>query len=519
MLILRKDKAIGYFLPEPICGLLIFSLLYDQYLKCKFCLITSKLILYLMYRLPFTDDGKWLGAGNADDPSGYGHAPGGQFYAFDFKHKPEGAEVRAVRGGIVVFVENNQTCNTYNLPPGDPCEGKPGYGNAVLIRHLDNTVAAYNHMQKGSIPVTKNQWVAQGQKIGLSGNTGYSSEPHLHLDVRAYWNNENDFGSTFPIIFQDKNHLAWRPHVGDVLHSNNDYTLQEDWRWCKKCRGLFFGGNPGSVCPAGGAHDKTGGGNYSLVRNSPNFPGQQDWRWCKKCQGLFFGGNPGSVCPAGGAHTGGGNYNLKFSSPDPNEQVDWHWCNKCQGLFFGDNLGSICPVNSAHNSEGSGAYVLLISKFNAVQGNWYKCSKCRVLFYGGGAGSKCPKDNGPHDITGSNQYYITIDTIEYPGNSECRRCDKCKALWWAGGSPSKCPVGSGGHSKSQTGHVYYLVTYNNSTPNPTPTPDQGGWKICDGCRSLYKSSVQPKTGECLSSGGQHSHLFGSNTYCVLISNK
>jgi hypothetical protein len=83
---------------------------------------------------------------------------------------------------------------------------------------------------------------------------------------------------------------------------------------------------------------------------------------------------------------------------------------------------------------------------------------------------------------------------------------------------SKCPVGNGQHSKSQTGHVYYLVTYNNSTPFPLPTPDQGGWKICDGCRSLYNSNPQPKTGECLSSGGQHSHFIGSNTFCVLISN-
>jgi murein DD-endopeptidase MepM/ murein hydrolase activator NlpD len=232
-----------------------------------------------MYRLPFKDDGKWKSAGNADDPSRQGHAPGGQFYAFDFRHNPEGAEVLAVRGGTVVFVENNQTCNTYNLPPGDPCEGKPGYGNAVLIRHLDNTVAAYNHMRKGTVTVQKDQVVVQGQKIGLSGNTGYSSEPHLHIDVRAYWNNENDFGSTFPIIFQDKNHVAWRPHVGDELHSDNDYKRQEQWKWCSKCQGLFFGGYSGSVCPAGpGGHSK-GGGNYVLYKARFN-PVQGDWHKC-----------------------------------------------------------------------------------------------------------------------------------------------------------------------------------------------------------------------------------------------
>jgi murein DD-endopeptidase MepM/ murein hydrolase activator NlpD len=280
-----------------------------------------------MYRLPFKDDGKWKSAGNADDPSRQGHAPGGQFYAFDFRHNPEGAEVLAVRGGTVVFVENNQTCNTYNLPPGDPCEGKPGYGNAVLIRHLDNTVAAYNHMRKGTVTVQKDQVVVQGQKIGLSGNTGYSSEPHLHIDVRAYWNNENDFGSTFPIIFQDKNHVAWRPHVGDELHSDNDYKRQEQWKWCSKCQGLFYSKHSPSNCPAGsGGH--TGGGNYSLEHDiGPDYNRQDDWYRCTKCQILFYGGNPGSVCPAGpGGHSkGGGNYVLYKARFNP-VQGDWHKC-------------------------------------------------------------------------------------------------------------------------------------------------------------------------------------------------
>jgi hypothetical protein len=88
---------------------------------------------------------------------------------------------------------------------------------------------------------------------------------------------------------------------------------QPNWRWCHKCQGMFFGGNSGSVCPAGGAHDATGSGNYSVAHDTPAVHGQQDWRWCHKCQGMFFGGNPGSVCPVGGAHdaTGSGNYSLR----------------------------------------------------------------------------------------------------------------------------------------------------------------------------------------------------------------
>jgi 3',5'-cyclic AMP phosphodiesterase CpdA len=67
-----------------------------------------------------------------------------------------------------------------------------------------------------------------------------------------------------------------------------------------------------SVCPAGGKHDHSQSGNYTLAHNDPSAPGQSDWRWCKKCQGLAFSLNQPSVCPAGGSHdySQSGNYTL-----------------------------------------------------------------------------------------------------------------------------------------------------------------------------------------------------------------
>lgn len=89
----------------------------------------------------------------------------------------------------------------------------------------------------------------------------------------------------------------------------HDYSLpngQDNWRWCRKCSGLFFAGNPSAgACPAEGAHDASGSANYCLRVNAPSsVPGQQpNWRWCKKCQGLFFAGNPSAgVCKAEGTH-------------------------------------------------------------------------------------------------------------------------------------------------------------------------------------------------------------------------
>jgi hypothetical protein len=147
----------------------------------------------------------------------------------------------------------------------------------------------------------------------------------------------------------------------------NDYALpaptsgQGNWRWCHKCQGLYFAGNPGSHCPAGAAHDQTGSGEYFLVHDASSYPGQANWRWCHKCQGLYFAGNPGSHCPAGGAHdqTASGNYSLLQQSPFAPGQHGWRWCHKCQGLFFAHNPGSHCPAGGAHDETGSGDYSLL----------------------------------------------------------------------------------------------------------------------------------------------------------------
>ena len=148
--------------------------------------------------------------------------------------------------------------------------------------------------------------------------------------------------------------------VNPPLYDTN-INEQNDWRWCSKCQGLFFGGNPGSKCPAGGAHIKVGSGNYHLVQNTVGVPGQTNWRWCSKCQGLFFGGNPGSKCPAGGAHIklGSGNYRLVQNLPGVPGQANWRWCSKCQGLHFAGNPGSKCPAGGPHITAGSGDYRLV----------------------------------------------------------------------------------------------------------------------------------------------------------------
>lgn len=178
----------------------------------------------VVYRLPFDSDPAWkLSNGNWDDPApGHGGDPNGlQAFAFDFVH-PEGGCVRAARGGRVHALVASESGNSWGSK--DPCN--PGVGNYLVIDHGDGTFGVYWHMKQNGILVKVGDTVNRGDDIALSGNTGNSSTPHLHFDVRSGWDLKYSCSnlSEFPslrIRFEDKYHICWIPRVGDTLASNN----------------------------------------------------------------------------------------------------------------------------------------------------------------------------------------------------------------------------------------------------------------------------------------------------------
>ena len=55
------------------------------------------------------------------------------------------------------------------------------YGNYIVINHGGGEATLYAHLSKRQVSVGKT--VKAGQQIGLSGNTGYSTAPHLHFEI------------------------------------------------------------------------------------------------------------------------------------------------------------------------------------------------------------------------------------------------------------------------------------------------------------------------------------------------
>ena len=89
---------------------------------------------------------------------------------------PTGSTVNAADGGTVTFAG-----------------WKNSYGNLIKIKHADGYETYYAHLS--AICVSEGQQVCQGQKIGEVGNTGNSTGPHLHFEIRKDGNplNPSDF--------------------------------------------------------------------------------------------------------------------------------------------------------------------------------------------------------------------------------------------------------------------------------------------------------------------------------------
>ncbi|MEM1319751.1 MAG: M23 family metallopeptidase [Bacteroidota bacterium] len=122
------------------------------------------------YWLPYPSGSKhMMGQGNNGRFSHNG------INAVDF-NMDVGSKVCAARGGVIVdFKESsNQGCKSAS------CQEM---ANFLLIYHDDGSFGHYGHLKQNGVLVELGQRVKAGEAIALSGNTGWSSGPHLHFEV------------------------------------------------------------------------------------------------------------------------------------------------------------------------------------------------------------------------------------------------------------------------------------------------------------------------------------------------
>jgi len=146
--------------------------------------------------LPFV--GKWLASWGGDTKElNQHHDTRNQRFAFDFLGVDEKGKTRkgnaqinedyfAFGRKILTPAEGIVTDVIRGVRDNVPGSMNPysGLGNAVFVQHSEYEVSVLAHLKYGSITVKAGDKVRNGQIIGLCGNSGNSSEPHLHYHLQ-----------------------------------------------------------------------------------------------------------------------------------------------------------------------------------------------------------------------------------------------------------------------------------------------------------------------------------------------
>ncbi len=157
------------------------------------------------YRAPFSVAGSYKVT--QAFPYGITHDTADSRYAVDIA-MPVGTDIHAARGGIVFEVAST------NFRGGTDPNRDAASANIVRILHDDGTHAVYAHLNWNSIRVKPGDVVERGQYIADSGNTGFSSGPHLHFAVLV---NVGMRIESVPVVFEGPDSSGISPAVGKTL--------------------------------------------------------------------------------------------------------------------------------------------------------------------------------------------------------------------------------------------------------------------------------------------------------------
>jgi murein DD-endopeptidase MepM/ murein hydrolase activator NlpD len=123
-------------------------------------------------------------------------------YAVDIP-MPVGTPIHATRSGVVMDVSGD-------FFEGGESEKMLEQANFVRILHDDGTMAVYAHLELETVRYPIGKRIKRGQVLGLSGNTGYTTGPHLHFVI------QKNFGMelrSIPFEFEGPNGLPFTPET------------------------------------------------------------------------------------------------------------------------------------------------------------------------------------------------------------------------------------------------------------------------------------------------------------------
>ncbi len=124
-----------------------------------------------VYALPFRE--KDLIKAISDPRAHFAHFR----HAIDFI-LPEGTEILAPRAGTVVDIKVDSSKGS-----SDPKYNDIRYLNYMTLKHSNNEFSQFCHLKHRGALVKSGEKVKAGQPIALSGNTGFTTAPHLHFQV------------------------------------------------------------------------------------------------------------------------------------------------------------------------------------------------------------------------------------------------------------------------------------------------------------------------------------------------
>lgn len=153
-----------------------------------------------LYSLPF--EGCWLVAnGGIDKFTSHSWSICNQRYAYDFlivendksfindgksvvDYYCYGKKILAPADGVVVDIKNLFADTPISDQKEVLCSSSDIRGNYIVIKHSDNEYSMIAHIKKDSFSVKIGDTVKRGQLLACCGNSGNTSEPHIHFQIQ-----------------------------------------------------------------------------------------------------------------------------------------------------------------------------------------------------------------------------------------------------------------------------------------------------------------------------------------------